>query len=56
METASLMSGDVMELETVWMDLMKWIAPVLPVYLTLINALKLLVVLSEMLIDIFCEE
>lgn len=25
MEAASQISGDVMELETVWMDLMKWI-------------------------------
>lgn len=26
MEAVSLISGDVMELETAWMDLMKWIA------------------------------
>lgn len=57
MGSVSLMSGDVMELEIVWMDLMKWIALVgiLPVFLTLINYLKLVVVLSEMLIDISCK-
>lgn len=39
METVSLMSGDVMELETVWMDLMKWIVLVgiPPVFPTQIN-------------------
>ena len=28
METVSRISGDVMKVETVWMDLMKWIAKV----------------------------